>query len=216
MGATIAAGAGGEQDEYQAEEMPPPAEVQEAEGEIIGLEGQSLSPATWRAFRSAGTNPRVAEWARRVANGESVENIARESGLTVSTVKQYIINRRLLFCYLRKERHRAGGWRECIVRVGQAYGRVPPDDTDREVCGERNPPCLRGGTNSLTGLEARLAFDPESGVRSSGRSRTCIYIEAKKSRDFIRHVTASRSTSNGRVYLCRNEDSPKVRNYEEN
>ena len=88
------------QDEYQAEEMPPPAEVQEAENGIIGLEGRPLSPSTWRLFRSAGTNPRVAEWARRVENGESVENIASESGLTVSTVKQYIINRRSLFCYL--------------------------------------------------------------------------------------------------------------------
>ena len=85
------------QDEYQAEEMPPPAEVQEAESGIIGLEGRPLSPATWRAFRSAGTNPRVAEWARRVENGESVENIARESGLMVSTVKEYIKNRRRYF-----------------------------------------------------------------------------------------------------------------------
>lgn len=87
----------GKQDEYQAEEMPPPAEVQEAEGKIIGLEGRPLSPATWRAFRSAGTNPRVAKWARRVANGESVENIAQEKGLMVLTVKEYIINRRRYF-----------------------------------------------------------------------------------------------------------------------
>ena len=63
----------GKQDEHQAEEMPPPAEVRKAESEIIGLEGRPLSPATWRAFRSDGTNPRVAEWARRVENGESVE-----------------------------------------------------------------------------------------------------------------------------------------------
>jgi hypothetical protein len=77
--------------------MPPPAEVQEAEDGVIGIEGQALSPTTWRAFRSAGTNPRVAEWARRVANGESVENVARESGLMVSTVKEYIINRRRYF-----------------------------------------------------------------------------------------------------------------------
>ena len=87
----------GKQDEYQAEEMPPPAEVQEAEGKIIGLEGRVLSPTTWRVFRSTGTSPRVAEWVRRVANGESVENIARESGLMVSTVKEYIINRRRYF-----------------------------------------------------------------------------------------------------------------------
>ncbi len=106
------------QDEYQAEEMPPPAEVQEAEGGIIGLEGRPLSPSTWRAFRSAGTNPRVAEWARRVENGESVENIARESGLTVSTVKEYIINRRRYFDVCEKQRHRAGGRRGCIATSG--------------------------------------------------------------------------------------------------
>jgi len=84
------------EDEYQAAEMSPPTEVQE-EGGIIGLEGRALSSTTWRAFINAGTNPRVAEWARRVANGESVENIARESGLMVSTVKEYIINRRRYF-----------------------------------------------------------------------------------------------------------------------
>jgi hypothetical protein len=78
------------QDEYQADEMLPPAEVKEAKGEIIALDGRPLSPSTWRLFRSAGTNPRVAEWARRVENGESVENIASESGFSISTVKQYI------------------------------------------------------------------------------------------------------------------------------
>jgi hypothetical protein len=82
----------GKQDEYQAKEMPPPAEVQEAKGGIIGFDGRPLSPSTWRLFRSAGTNPRVAEWARRVENGESVENIASESGFIVSTVKEYIGN----------------------------------------------------------------------------------------------------------------------------
>lgn len=85
------------QGEYQAEEKPPPAEVREVQGGIIGLEGRPLSASTWHAFRRAGTNPRVAEWARRVENGESVENIASESGLMVSTVKEYIINRRRYF-----------------------------------------------------------------------------------------------------------------------
>ncbi|MHB8788484.1 MAG: hypothetical protein ACYDBT_01245 [Desulfobulbaceae bacterium] len=88
---------GDKKDEYQAAEMSPPAEVQKAEVGVIGLEGRTLSPTTWRAFRSAGTNPRVAEWERRIANGESVEHIARESGLMVSTVKEYIINRRRYF-----------------------------------------------------------------------------------------------------------------------
>jgi hypothetical protein len=77
-------------DENQLEEMPPTAEVQEEEGKIIGLDGRPLSQWTWRLFRSAGTNPRVAEWASRVENGECVNNIAHECGHMVSTVKQYI------------------------------------------------------------------------------------------------------------------------------
>ncbi len=90
------------QNEYQAAEMSPPTKVQEMENGIFGIEGRPLSPATWRFFRSVGTNPRVAEWARRVENGESVENIASESGLTVSTVKQYIIKRDYYFVICEK------------------------------------------------------------------------------------------------------------------
>ncbi|MGV8073396.1 MAG: hypothetical protein AB2L11_02380 [Syntrophobacteraceae bacterium] len=90
------------QDEYQAAEMLPPAEVQEAKGGIVGAEGRPLLPSTWRLFRSAGTSARVAEWARRVENGESVENIAIESGLTASTVKQYIVNRHRYFAICEK------------------------------------------------------------------------------------------------------------------
>lgn len=85
------------QDEYQAAEMPPPAKVQEVENGIIGIEGRPLSPSTWRLVRSAGTNPRVAEWARRVENGERVEQIAWESGYAVSTMKGMISNYRLYF-----------------------------------------------------------------------------------------------------------------------
>ena len=92
----------GKLDEYKAAAMSPPTEIQKAEGGIIGLEGQILSPNTWRAFRRAGTNPRIAEWARRIANGESVENIARENGLTVTTVKEYIMNRRRYFDVCKK------------------------------------------------------------------------------------------------------------------
>ena len=91
-----------QQDAYQAAEMPPLAEAREEESKIIGLEGRPLSPSTWRSFRSAGTNPRVAEWARRVENGECVENIASESGLMVSTVKEYIINRHRYFVVCEK------------------------------------------------------------------------------------------------------------------
>lgn len=90
------------QDEYQAEEMLPPAKIQGAKGGIIGSEGRPLSPSTWRLFRSAGANPRVAEWTRRVENGESMENIASKSGLTVSTVKQYIVNRHRYFVICEK------------------------------------------------------------------------------------------------------------------
>jgi hypothetical protein len=85
------------QDEYQAEQMPTPAEIQEAACKIIGLEGRPLSPSTWRGFRSDGTNSRVAVWARRVENGESVEQIARESGYAVSTMKVMISNFHLYF-----------------------------------------------------------------------------------------------------------------------
>ncbi|MFA4901837.1 MAG: hypothetical protein WC600_03740 [Desulfobaccales bacterium] len=85
------------QDEYQAAEMSPPDRVQEVENGIIGIEGQPLSPSTWRLFRSAGTNPRVAEWARRVENGERVKQIAWESGYAVSTMKGMISNYHLYF-----------------------------------------------------------------------------------------------------------------------
>ena len=85
----------GKQDEYQAKESSLQAnDVRSAEGEIIGLEGKPLSPRTWRAIKSAGANPRVAEWAQRVENGKSVENVASEIGLAVSTVKEYIRYRR--------------------------------------------------------------------------------------------------------------------------
>lgn len=91
------------QNEYRAEERPPTTtEVQEAEGKIIGLEGRPLSPSTWRGFKRAGTNPNVAQWAGRVAKGESVEHIAQENGLTIATVKEYIINRRRYFEICRK------------------------------------------------------------------------------------------------------------------
>lgn len=84
------------QEEYQAAKTLP-AKIQKVKGGVIGLEGQPLSPTTWRAFRSAGINPRVAEWVKRIENGEGVEDIAKESGLTVSTVKEYIMNRRRYF-----------------------------------------------------------------------------------------------------------------------
>jgi hypothetical protein len=86
----------GKQDEYQVEEMPPD-KVRIAESKIIGLEGRPLSPSTWRGFRADGTNPRVAVWARRVENGESVDQIARASGYAISTIKVMISNFHLYF-----------------------------------------------------------------------------------------------------------------------
>jgi len=62
---------------------------------ILGLEGRELAPATWRVFKCAYKDPRVAEWAQRIENGESVEEIAQEVGIKVETVKEYIDNRRL-------------------------------------------------------------------------------------------------------------------------
>ena len=84
------------QDKYQAGEMPS-TKVQGTESKIIGLEGRPLSLSTWRSFRADGTNPRIAVWARRVENGESVEQIARESGYAVSTMKGMISNFHLYF-----------------------------------------------------------------------------------------------------------------------
>lgn len=87
----------GKQSEYKAQEMPPPAVAQEAEDVIIGLEGRPLSPATWRSFRRNGTDPRVAEWVRRVEKGELMEQIARESGYAVPSVDWMISHYRRYF-----------------------------------------------------------------------------------------------------------------------
>ena len=59
------------------------------------MEGRTLSPSTWRTYRKDGTTPRVAEWVRRVEKGESVEQIAREFGYAVPTMKGMISNYRL-------------------------------------------------------------------------------------------------------------------------
>lgn len=67
------------------------------ENGIIGIEEQPLSPPIWRLFRIAGTNPRVAEWARRVEKEERVEQITWKSGYAVSTIKSIISNYRLYF-----------------------------------------------------------------------------------------------------------------------
>lgn len=118
----------GKQGECQTEEAPPPAEVRrEGDGiikgfkignkhnssgstakthregdSIIGLDGRTLLPSTWRDFRRDGTNPRVAEWVRRVEEGERVEQIVLESGYAVTTVKNMISNYRLYFKVCKK------------------------------------------------------------------------------------------------------------------
>lgn len=80
------------------------SEAQDAEREIVGLEGRPLKPATWRAFKSAGTDPRVAKWAQRVEQGETVKQIAREAGYATTTMRNMISNFNLYFkvCELNK------------------------------------------------------------------------------------------------------------------
>ncbi len=87
----------GAQDSNLVKEMPPPAATRKMDRKIVGLAGQPLLPASWRAFKRAGTNPRIAEWARRVEEGETVEEIARESGYAVSTIKLQIGDRHRYF-----------------------------------------------------------------------------------------------------------------------
>ena len=83
--------------EYQKDEMLKYAVVQEANGEIIGLDGRRILPSTWRAYKRDGTNPNVAEWVRRVEKGEKVELIALGSGFAFSTMKVMISNYSLYF-----------------------------------------------------------------------------------------------------------------------
>jgi hypothetical protein len=74
-----------------------PANVQDEGGKILGLSGQILSASTWRSFKRDGTSLRVKEWALRALNGESVEQIAKESGYAVPTMKGMISNYHLYF-----------------------------------------------------------------------------------------------------------------------
>lgn len=84
------------QDDCQ-DDVVPPTKVQMAESKIIGIGGRSLLPSTWRVYRTDGTNPHVAEWVRRIENGDSVERIALESGYALSTMKVMISNFHLYF-----------------------------------------------------------------------------------------------------------------------
>lgn len=87
----------GTSDDFQESGRPLLTKTSELERQIIGLEGRALLPTTWRAFKSAGTNRHIAEWEKRVENGESVEKIARESGFSVSTIKVQMGDRRRYF-----------------------------------------------------------------------------------------------------------------------
>lgn len=82
--------------EVQADETEPLTTELKTKTEIIGSDGHPISLATWKLFKRAGTNPRVVEWARRIESGESAEQIAHESGHSVSTVNAYIAR---LHCY---------------------------------------------------------------------------------------------------------------------
>ncbi len=67
------------------------------EDRIIGLQGKMIAPTTWYKFRRDGNDPRVVEWSRRVEKGESVEQIALESGYEVSSIKGMLSNHRLYY-----------------------------------------------------------------------------------------------------------------------
>ncbi len=82
----------GEEDEHPAEKMSPSTTAVAEENEIIGLEGRPLSPATWRNFCADGSNPDVAVWAHRVEKGETVDQISKESGYAVPTIRVMISN----------------------------------------------------------------------------------------------------------------------------
>lgn len=83
--------------EEQASEPQSSIKIQEKSEGIIGLSGQVLSASTWRAFKRDGTSLRVKEWAFRVSNGESLEQIAKEAGYAVPTMKGMISNYHLYF-----------------------------------------------------------------------------------------------------------------------
>lgn len=82
-----------EDNKYEYQET----KIQEAEGGIIGLDGRTITAATWRAFRRDGTNPHVAEWVRLIEQGERLEQIASVPRYAISTMKNMISNYRLYF-----------------------------------------------------------------------------------------------------------------------
>ena len=67
----------------------------ESAGKIVSLNGKALSPTAWRNFENAGSKPLVAKWARRFENGESIEDIAKNSGFESSTMKIMISDFRI-------------------------------------------------------------------------------------------------------------------------
>lgn len=87
----------GSLDEVQASELLPSVKIQEKSEKIIGLSGQILSASTWRAFKRDGNSLRVKDWVFRIANGESLEQIAKEAGYAVPTMKGMVSNYHLYF-----------------------------------------------------------------------------------------------------------------------
>lgn len=71
---------------------PSIVDAQQKVCEVVGLRGEKLSPITWAAFERAGTSPVVADWVRRVQDGESPLQIALETGYMLPTVREKIRN----------------------------------------------------------------------------------------------------------------------------
>ena len=78
-------------------QTPPSVTVRKENEEIIGLSGQILSVSTWRSFKRDGTSLRVENWVLRIANGENIEQIAKDAGYAVPTVKVMVSNYHLYF-----------------------------------------------------------------------------------------------------------------------
>ncbi len=66
-------------------------------GYIIGLKDQILTLATWKGVQRDGNDPKIAEWCRRLDQGEAISSLAEETGYAESTLKVRTANHRLYF-----------------------------------------------------------------------------------------------------------------------
>jgi len=64
---------------------------------IIGLKDQILTPATWKGVQRDGNDPKIAEWCKRLDQGETISSLAEETGYAESTLKVRTANHRLYF-----------------------------------------------------------------------------------------------------------------------